>query len=292
MKKIILILLLFIPLGCSYILTGIFPSKCYLQRAREEIYFVDGTVLALGWGLDNKASKVISFSLPGGPELAYLYWAGRNQTPLEDSYLFINGRRVKGSLIYAETPGAPPPEIQYIFTVRYEITPFVKKGSNEFKIWGFDAYQNDGLGLIVIYRNQAAKKKIILKDGLGFFWAGLKEKRNSKVLEFLLLPESKEARIIMMFAGGAPSPRDDKIYCLTSEKKIDAEIISKGEVLFENCIESKQGKEWDCIDFEINVPQEAKYLYLQVESPQETATPHKGDSLNFVLALMEQTFED
>ncbi|MDP8233984.1 MAG: hypothetical protein P9M06_04190 [Candidatus Saelkia tenebricola] len=297
MKQIIIVVIFSLFLGCKSITTVSHQDRNHFSRTGIEQFCINGTVLVEGWGIDQKSHQEISFLVPGEPYAAYLYWAGRNQTPLEDDFLYIDGKQIKGELIYGEIPGNPPLEIQYIFTMRYDVSSFVKKGVNDFKVWGFDAFHNSGLGLVVLYQdNREIKNRIVLKNGLGFFWAGLEkeENKNSSLIEFKIEPDLKDrdVRVFMMFAGGAPSPRDEKIWFLTSDKKVEDAIISKGEVLFENQIESKQGGEWDLIDFEVAVPEGAKYIYFQVESPQDTSSPDHGDSLNFVLSGVELTLQD
>ena len=297
MKKLIIAVIACFSFGCRNIVTEFLPSRNYFTRISEEKFSITGSVITGGWGIENNSFKQISFYVPGRPYLTYLYYSGRNQAPLEDKFLTVNGRQILGKLIYGEIPGNPPPELQYIFTVRYDVTPFVKKGDNDLKVWGFDAFHNDGLGLAAIYQDAGGvKNKIILKDGLGFFWAGIenKKKQNSHLVEFKIDPglKKREARVFMMFAGGAPSPRDDRIWFLASDKKVEQSIISKGKVLFENEISSKNGKEWDLIDFNFPIDKDIKYIYFQVESPQITASPNKGDSLNFVSIGLELPAED
>jgi len=260
----------------------------------EKTYILQGSFLIKGWGLENRTHKEVFFQIPEKPLVCYLYWAGRNQTFVEDPFLFINGKKVRGHLIYEEMPGAPPPEIQYIFTLRYDITKFVHKGKNKLLIWGFDVYKNEGLGILAIYEHKnIGWRKIKIKEGLGFFWAGLPEpqKQNSRLVEFKLTnPETTVVRIGLMFAGGEPSPRDDNIWMLASEKRLNLNsIIGRGEIIFKNALNSEAGKQWDCLDFNYQCGPDKKYLYLQVESPQNTSSPHKGDSLNFILAVLEES---
>lgn len=294
MRGVIPFTVLFFIWGCVSYRVPILSEEVE-GKVFGKTYLVQGAFLIQGWGLEDRSRKEIFFEIPGKPLFCYLYWAGRNQTSVEDPFLFINGEKVRGYLIYGEIPGVPPPEIQYIFTLKYDITKFVQEGENQLLIWGFDAYKNEGLGILVIYEDEKLGwRRITVREGLGFFWAGVPDpqKQNSKLLEFKLFnAEITVVRIGLMFAGGEPSPRDDNIWVLASERRLNLKsIIDCGEVIFKNAINSEAGEQWDYLDFNYQCGQEKEYIYLQIESPQETLSPHKGDSLNFILAVLEECF--
>jgi hypothetical protein len=290
-KKFLVVAIIFFQ-GCATLIRTYLP-KNYSTQIGTQVYKIKGSVIAKGYGLMNKSNQEINIIVPGVPKKAFLYWAGRNQEPLGEEFLFLNGKKIRCSLIYGEKPGAPPPEIQYIFTYRADITRFIKKGRNNLKVWGFNAYCNEGMGIVVIYKDESLPlKEVMIKEGMGFFWAGLenKDKRNSKLVSYDFKPSYKEraARMIFMVAGGEPSPRDDYIWDLITKDEIKGKnIISKGKILFKNAIESRNGKQWDTLDFNLPILVDSRHLYFQIESPIKTASIYQGDSLNFVASILE-----
>lgn len=290
MRKFI-INLLFIVLIVG-VLQGCGKPEGYNTEIESHVYNIKGGVKIYNFGLADKNHQKLSFNVPGEPYECFLYWAGRSYGPLEDDFLVIDGKKVKCDLIYGEKPGAPPAEIQYIFTYKKEITGLVKEGKNEFSVWGFDAYENEGMSIVVLYKDEKSElKKIELKEGMGFFWSELdKEKKNSELLSYDFKPSGKarKARLNLLIAGGGPSPRNDNVWTLVKKEKIKGKnIIGEGQIIFKNEINSNILKKWDELSKSIIIPAESQHLYVQIESPEDTPSEHNGDSANFVVSLFE-----
>ncbi|MDP8253941.1 MAG: hypothetical protein P9X27_06060 [Candidatus Kaelpia aquatica] len=287
MRIFLTFVLLFFAAGCR----SLFQNN-YLFKIQQEEFFLQGSVLVKGWGIADSCFKNISFEIPGEPYKAFLYYAGRNSGFLEDKSLYIEGQIISGRLIYAENVNRDPAYNRYVYTLRYDITPFVKRGENNLEIWGFESFLNEGLGVVILYEDSSERlKRVVLKSGLGFFWSGLEdeERRDSPMVEFKIKPNeiSEEARVFMFFAGGSESPRDERVWFKGSLVKLNSSIISDSELLFENQIASYDGGDWDSLDFKLPLKKEDKFIYFQIESLDFTASEHNGDSLNFVLTGLE-----
>jgi hypothetical protein len=274
---------IFLSLGCRSII-----NRNYIFKPREQEFLLEGSLILKGYGIKENCFKDIDFYLPGEPYKAFLYRGGRNSIPLKDRHLYIEGKAVLGELIYAEDVNRDPAYNRYVYTLCYDITSFVKREHNHLKIWGFSSFSNEGLGLAVLYRDEKENlKRIVLHSGLGFFWSGLEDlkRHNSPLIELDINPEkaSKEARIFMFLAGGSESPRDENVWIKRSPVRLSSSIISASELLFENEIASKDGPEWDSLEFNLSFKEEERFLYIEIESLDFTLSEHNGDSLNFVL---------
>lgn len=216
-----------------------------------------------------------------------LYWAGQQPgppSPTRDNTIRIEGIEVNGELI-----GGPTNFFADIWTssFRADITflNLVHPGPNDLVVDGLDfGYRDDGAGILVIF-DTGTEINIEVRDGNDNAFLGFNPPLDTTVPQtFVFAPAKKDRPAqLSVFVGSVNDgrPRPNAIVQMTSTSSHSEHTKLAGKesfapvcyeahggqtVLAVNELDSKDGREWDTLTLEVNIPAGASDLTVQVLS--------------------------
>jgi hypothetical protein len=245
-------------------------------------------MVAAGTGLETQPGT-IDINVPGAVQQVLLYWSGGMIGNVAgDDTITVDGNAVTGELIGGPTFFFTRGGNQlYFSSYRAEITGLglVSSGANSLSVsdMAFDALENNGAGVLVIFDDGSDAAEIDVRDGLDLAFINFPEPRKSTIAQtFNFTPADVDRTASLpMFFG---SVSKDGIRPNSIEVTVGGTTT-----IFSDLLDSNDGPEWDTLNLSVDIPAGADSMTVQAFSRDDNATGALPASFSWIAAGLAVT---
>jgi hypothetical protein len=252
-------------------------------------------IVAAGVGLVGDPAVVqpgtININVPGVVKQVLLFWEGQYDGSGTDDQIIVNGNTVTGTLV-----GGPTKFFgnAYSSTQRADITALglVDTGMNTLTVEGMDFtylnpdYQNNGVGMLVIYDDGSGLAEIGIKEGNDCAYYAFTPPLDTTEPQTFYFASASETRYatLILFAGSALTNRPNVI-----------EVTIEGAVTrYIDIFQDFDGPQWDTETLTVEIPPGAMSMTVQALSETDPSSELTGApaSLTWLAAALAVPIEE